>query len=81
MTEVKIAEVEYEKGYWMSVRLNNGNTIRFCMEPKIVTARFRDLADWEVFHRGEISKCGRLITWNDNTEISIEEILLYVRSA
>lgn len=76
MAEERIAEVKYAEEYQMSVVLNDGQEIRCNMKAKLVTARFRDLEDETIFRSGKIMRSGRIIKWNDNTEMAIEEIML-----
>lgn len=75
MTE-KIAEVKFIEEYIILISLRNGHELVYDMKPRLVTARFRDLADWKLFSEGRIMNSNKIIKWNDNTEISIEEILL-----
>lgn len=79
MVETEIKAVEYGEEYQILVFLKNGDKLVCDMKPKLITARFRDLADWEVFCSGRIGKSGRIIKWNDNTEISVDEMMLQGR--
>lgn len=76
----RIREVKYEEGYRMSILLQNGKIINYNMQPKLVTARFKDLEEIEVFYSGRVIGAGRIIQWNENTEISIEEIILQIEN-
>lgn len=78
MTTARIARVNYEEGYRMEVCLQNGHEIIYNMEPKLTTARFGELAEWDVFISGKIADSGKVIRWNDRIEISLEEMMLCV---
>lgn len=75
MTE-KIAEVKFIEEYIILILLKDGHELVYDMKPRLVTARFRDLTDWKLFSEGKIMNSNKIIKWNDNTEISIEEIML-----
>lgn len=72
----RINEVIYEEGYKILIILQNDKRITYDIEPKLVTARFKDLENREVFLSGKVTDAGKMIKWNENTEISIEEIIL-----
>lgn len=81
MVTDRIKQAKYEEDYQIIILFQNGNEVIFNMKPKLVTARFHDLEDWDLFCRGKVSKCGKIIKWNDNTELSVEEIMLQVKNA
>lgn len=79
MTEPRIKNVTYEKEYRISIQLQNGHGIIYNMQPKLTTARFRDLECWDIFQAGTVSDSGKSIIWNKHTELSIDEILLQIK--
>lgn len=81
MTTARIASVNYAEGYRMEVSLQNGHEIIYNMEHKLTTARFGELAEWDVFISGKIADSGKVIRWNDRIEISLEEMMLCVADA
>lgn len=72
----KIVEVKFMEDYRILILLKDGHQLLYDMKPKLVTARFRDLMDFKLFSRGTIIHSSKTIKWNENTEISIEEIML-----
>lgn len=80
MVTVRIKDINYEKEYCLKIILQDGTKITYDMKPKLVTARFKDLEDTKVFLEGEVAESGRMIRWNPNTEISIEEILMQAQA-
>lgn len=71
-----IAEVKFREDYEVVILLKSGHQLLYDMNPRLVTARFRDLTDFRLFAKGVIVHSGKIIKWNENTEISIEEIML-----
>lgn len=71
----KIDEVKFTDDYLILILLRDGYRLIYDMKPKLVTARFRDLADRKLFSEGILVHSSKTIKWNENTEISIEEIL------
>lgn len=80
MVTVRIKDINYEKEYCLKIILQDGAKITYDMKPKLVTARFKDLEDTKVFLQGKVVESGRMIRWNTNTEISIEEILMQAKA-
>lgn len=80
MVTVRIKDINYEKEYCLKIILQDGTKLTYDMKPKLVTARFKDLEDTKVFLEGEVAESGRMIRWNPNTEISIEEILMQAQA-
>lgn len=80
MVTVRIKDINYEKEYCLKIILQDGAKISYDMKPKLVTARFKDLEDTKVFLQGKVVESGRMIRWNTNTEISIEEILMQAKA-
>ena len=76
MSALTIAEVKFKEDYLMSVLLDDGNEVIYDMKPRLVTARFRDLEDWKIFSGGKIVNANKAVKWNQNTEMTIEEIML-----
>lgn len=74
----RIEDIAYEDGYRIAIFLQNGHKITYNMKPKLMTARFRELSDWEIFKFGKISDSGKSIIWNDRTELSLDEILYHL---
>lgn len=79
MTAARIKEIRYKEEYCLQIILQDESMLEYDMESKLVTARFRDLEDIRVFQNGQIAEAGRMIRWNSNTEISIEEILMQAK--
>lgn len=71
----RITDVEFEKGYYMQISLESGKTIRVGIKNKLESARFQDLKREELFFNGKIELLGRVVQWNENTEITLDEIM------
>ena len=71
---LKIESVSFLQGFQLKVLLNNGSTCIFDMKPKLDTVRFYDLNSWDIFSNGCV-KNNQIISWNDGTEIHLDEIL------
>lgn len=71
----KIDEVKFTDDYLILILLRDGHRLIYDMKPKLVTVRFRDLADRKLFSKGILVHSSKTIKWNESTEISIEEIL------
>lgn len=80
MADIRIEAVGFLEGYRLDILLSNGHRIIYNLQPKLVTARFADLNQPELFSKGEVIE-GRVICWNANTELSLDEILLYVNNS
>lgn len=80
MVTVRIKDINCEKEYCLKIILQDETKITYDMKPKLVTARFKDLEDTKVFLQGKVVESGRMIRWNTNTEISIEEILMQAKA-
>lgn len=80
MPGARIKKVSYMENYQLDIMLGNGHRIIYNMEPKLITARFRDLSDRKLFYAGQITDNGKVIRWNENTELSINEIMLHVEA-
>lgn len=74
MGDKRIDKVIFNKDYKVDILLANGEKLVCDMAPKLVTARFTELTDMELFKKGEVLD-GRVIRWNLNTEISIDEMI------
>lgn len=74
MHDLKISQVEFLDDYRINILLCNGHGIIYDMKPKLKTIRFIDLAQKEIFIRGQVIG-QRIIRWNASTEISLGEIL------
>lgn len=78
MHDLKITQVEFLDDYKINILLCNGHGIIYDMKPKLKTIRFIDLAQKEIFVRGQV--IGQLIIrWNASTEISLGEILNQIK--
>lgn len=75
MHAIIITEVNFTREYVIVVRLSNGHRISYDLRPGLMTARFRDLEDYDLFGSGKVIN-GLVIRWNANTELSLDEILL-----
>lgn len=74
MSGVKIAEVKFQPDFCVEIDLTNGHRIIYNLQPKLVTARFKGIDDWNCFCEGEIIDGSRIV-WNDSMELSLDEIL------
>lgn len=72
--EVKIRDASFEPDYRIIVELDNGRQIVYDMQSKLMTARFSELSDPELFYSGWV-KDGRIICWSMATELTLDEIL------
>lgn len=80
MAEIRIEAVRFLEGHQLDILLSNGHRIIYNLQPKLVTARFADLNQPELFSKGEVIE-GKVICWNTNTELSLDEIILYVNNS
>lgn len=72
---VQIVKVIFKENFLLNIFLTNGGNIIYDLKPKLVTARFRDIENWEQFRAGKVIE-GKIIRWNLTTELSLDEILL-----
>lgn len=72
---VQIVKVIFKENFLLNIFLTNGGNIIYDLKPKLVTARFRDIENWEQFCTGKVIE-GKIIRWNLTTELSLDEILL-----
>lgn len=77
MHNIKIKEMELKEDFTIVMRLSDGSQLIYDMKPKLDTVRFHDIKNWEWFCRGKLTEEGRLIRWNLNTEVSINELILW----
>lgn len=77
MSEIRMESVEFGDDYRLNILLSNGHGIIYNLKPKLITARFRDICDPEVYKKGRVAK-GKIIRWNGNTELTLGEIMLNV---
>lgn len=75
MTESRMTEVLFLEGYRLNILLNSGQRIIFDLGPKLITARFQELQEWEDFVEGHLVD-GRRICWATGAELTLDEILL-----
>lgn len=73
----KIANIKPGEDYRLEVQLDNGSSITLNLESRIHTIRFGLLADKEFFKQATTD--GYFIHWNDNVEISINEIFQLIQ--
>lgn len=79
MTAGRISEMKFKKEYLIVIILDNGEEVVYDMRPRLVSARFWELADWRIFSEGRLVNSNKVIRWNDHTEITIEEIMLQTK--
>lgn len=75
MADNKIAKAKCADGYQLEIYLDNGDRISYDLKPKIVTARFQELRDEEVFRTGYVPD-GKRICWKTGAELTLDEIML-----
>lgn len=80
MGEIEILEVKFLANFKVDLYLSNGHRIIYNLEPKLVTARFKDIEQWDSFIQGRIKR-GNIIWWNENTELTLGEIMMNVISS
>ncbi len=71
---LRIESVSFLQGFQLKVLLNDGSACIFDIKPKLDTVRFYDLNSWDIFSNGYI-KNNQIISWNNGTEIHLDEIL------
>lgn len=77
MNQLTISDVRFLEGQQLEISLSNGHKILYDMSKKIETARFMALKQKELFLQGRVIE-NRLIVWQDEIELSLDEILLNV---
>lgn len=77
MTDTKIREVAFDQEFHIHIVLDNGDSIVYDMQPKLITARFQELSDSHVFLEGSIMG-GKIISWSTGVELTLDEILLNI---
>lgn len=73
----KIVHVICGEDYQVELLLESGRRLIYDLKPKLMTARFLELSDIEVFRTG-YSPNGRCICWSTGAELSLDEIFLYM---
>lgn len=79
MPGIRMEEVSFEDGYQLNILLSNGHRIIYNLRPKLCTARFHDISDRRIYEKGKLVN-GKVIRWNDNTELSLGEIMINVNN-
>lgn len=74
VSDVRMTGVKFLEDYRLEVYLTNGHEVIYNLQPKLVTARFKGIDEWERFSRGKIINGSRIV-WEDNMELSLDEIL------
>lgn len=77
MADTRMQEVQFQEGYRLDILLDNGHRIIYNLEPKLVTARFQELASREAFYDGYLLD-GKRICWKSGAELTLDEILLHL---
>lgn len=76
MQKQGVTDIAFLENYIIDISFAGGHRVIYNLEPKLKTARFRDLMENDIFYRGKL--VGNLIRWTGNIEISLEEILIQV---
>lgn len=77
MTDARMKKVVFQEGYKLDIFLDNGHQIIYNLGPKLETARFQELSDWDVFTKGQLVGEKR-ICWATGAELSLNEIFLNI---
>lgn len=77
MGDIEILEVKFLENFKVDLYLSNGHRIIYNLKPKLITARFKELECWDYFAQGKIKR-GKVIYWDENTELTLGEILINV---
>lgn len=79
MADIRMEDISFMEDYQLNILLSSGHRIIYNLRPKLVTARFADLTQPGLFSAGKIIE-GKIIRWNSNTELSLDEIILTVNN-
>lgn len=74
IADIKISNVEFLPDFCVKAVLSNGHVVIYNLQPKLVTARFKGIDEWDRFNKGEVVDGSRII-WEDGIELSVDEIL------
>lgn len=74
MNGINIASIELLDDYQLGIILCNSHRIIYNLKPKLNTIRFIDISDQHIYKNAVLIH-NRIIRWNDNTEITLGEIL------
>ena len=77
MASLWIEDIRFRKDYLIEITLSNHHKIIYDIKPKLITARFRDLEDEELFLSGRLFD-GNTICWSPGIELSLEEIMINI---
>lgn len=69
-----IYHLDFQENYELCISLNDGQKIYYDLKPKLHTMRFIDILDKKLYKQGKLLR-NRIIRWNGNTEITLDEIL------
>lgn len=70
----RMENIRFLEDYRIEVVLTDGRKRIFDMKSKLMTVRFHDLEDCNIFFSGSL-KNGQVICWSNGTELSIDEIM------
>lgn len=70
---VKIISVIPGESYFLTIRLDNNNSVTLDMEKKLLSVRFSELRDEVVFQSAKTD--GKLVYWPGGLSIDIKEIM------
>lgn len=72
--QIGIQEIDLSKEYVIRLTLNNGKKIEYDISNDLEKARFNNLTDESLFHKGYLEN-SQMIRWDAVTELSIAEIM------
>lgn len=67
-------ELKMLEDYRICLMTCKGDKVIYNLKPRLDTLRFADVRDRELFMQGKLVD-GRIIRWNENTELAVEEII------
>lgn len=77
MANLWIEDIRFLKDYFIEITLSNRHKIIYDIKTKLITARFKDLEDEELFLSGRLLD-GNTICWSPGIELSLEEIMINI---
>lgn len=74
MKENGISGVQFLEDFFIRITISDGRVIHYDFRHKLLTARFKDIDNWDVFRQGTLVD-GKIIRWHYGIEILLDEIL------
>lgn len=77
MADARMKDVIFQEDFQLDISLDSGHRIIYNLGPKLETARFSELSDWNIFCSGWLVG-GKRICWTTGVELTLNEILLNI---